>query len=1441
MISEFVETYITENIELVKSLPEKIELLKSFKERQISKILEHFNTKIFAVLNSPQFNPKIAEYFPKEKINTEGEPFKDYDEEPDNITQIKKLINALYHARLTFIDLENIDFSTIEKQYNTVKLLYSNTVHHGYLASYLITHLDVDLKGIFKDELSIILPLLAQFQDLGSRYSEQTIELTKQIKTYPLSYNVGQITGTTIVQMQPESGEPDYNFLTEFSAKLPGYIEQFTQYVKQYSSQMIENESKLNKEKLEELQNAGLMLLSSLEGLKGNDFYISLKFLNYIHIVRHVITLSMSTFEQIGNLSESSQNVIRDNLAELKYKVLPTLFGLVDKIEVHSMLEPGTLSNPLMDKIKPLYQLLINYASKPVNFKEKGEELLSIEDPRFISLRLELTYKRLSEAKKSKFKIQKAQKAFEDFYAIIEDPEYKYLCIHELPKDIKNKLIDHYKLIKPYMSRIDIDLNNELITSLQNDKSFGAKVYDNLLSFIKLEAPAGHMSFVLKRKEALRSFITKKMNTQLFHVNLNEYLIKKVHEHAKLALFPYNEKTNIFNIDESKALIQTNQSLQIEILNKTIAHPEKLSSEQALDMYQWYQEKHDKFMVAKKAYDDFIELLDDVQNKPNTIKPIYLNDLDESTKKRCINLYNCFQPYFIDALPDIHRQSAIEFDKYLVHMLKENEQKSKIIPIDLFGKMNEILQENLTKRALPWMIKSNFYLKLAKEKYHSENNMAKLELDSSIGSRTHHVIHHTNYSKCINEFRKALYQMTSMLNQTMQSELKITSSKLPYPELTDSNKTLAQSKQVIAIKQIFNALYHLEGFATRLEQLNNKGYELFYFNHLIQAYGHLYSIIKLTKSLLADPYFGFLAQDLYDKAQTLFAIFQEQSNAYQIDSEKIPYDESVKYNALWYIINAFHISPKHIRTLNENNYITTEEQEALHLNAKKATIKIEAIINNSSSYFTRFLQIPTMYSLFKELKQILREFTSTTHSAAMDNLEQINTAVFTPMLIEADEWEDKLGLSPGTLSSPLKQIIDEYYKGLIQSLNLPSKTHVSLICNKEPIEKRMSLTYKKIDNAIKHLDKIAEDFQDIETLYENIVNYTNLITKRTSESTFLVSFSEKKLISTYQKAIYKLAEFQEQFKSEPSNNSEEDLKLDQLLNESTKYYEAKPTQIKALVTSVHHYYLGLQATYQMQLRCAKEKLNYLTQLQIDQSNLDLLFIEEYTKESFNKQKDACCNRLIGLKFLYKEYREKLKANIDKFDQEIINEAKTFEDINLSIELLLKNKIKLFEEGKLIDNETDQVTDYHHLDAVKSVLAKFLAHLDSSSSTDELNKKKTSLIIKLDELASNSKLSVKERLKQIETEVKNPIFERIILTHKDETQFSFAYIKQLFLSLLEALHLYTPTRKKLFNELNGALAKKPELSNLRNRFGLFATENKTENLSSMPLNVSVITA
>ncbi|WP_454783015.1 SdhA [Legionella sp. WA2022007384] len=1703
------------------------------------------------------------------KGHTKWVPFTNYSLDPDNISQIKKLINALYYARLTFLDLENIDVRNVKRSFSDLTLLYGKTIDLAYEASYLLTHLDVDLRDMFQEELSLILPLFNQIQVFAEKYAKENKSFVQALTPLPLAYKAGTVAGIAVDQMRPVDGDVDYNFLAQFSAVLPSYIDTLTNYIKQFSSEIKESEEKLNKEKLDELQNAALNLLNEIENLKGNSIFVSLKFLNYIHIIRNVITLSMSSLEQIGELSESSQDLLRDKLAQLKYNVLPGLFSLVDKIEDNAMLKPGTLSVPLMEKVKVLYEQLLYLPKKAIDFKAKGEELLEIEDHRFIELRLEMVYKRIDKANKALYKIQKAQDACKSFFEILNSPDYRDLRLYQLPPEVKQELIKHYKLLKPYMNQLDIDLNELIISKLTGPEreEWSSYLIGKPLRFIRRKLPADHLSFVLAKRDALTDLITKDENSQLFHINLNKDLVDSVHKKANLALFPFREKRNVYSLDESMPLqveqekdkksrlskaeyqqvqdaylrfaqiikkqikakpecyekdldlnllddrvkaecqqlfltfqpyltsiilpefndaekkkvfqpylssiiaselkksaknlerylsavfankpvkdipstelfLKLDQNIQtffdhinfewfnkdefqkilaaysrfaqiikkqieekpqlygnsllltsmderakeecrdlypifqpffkfaipphlresaksfekylaallankpVEILetpppslfleldkhvqevfakwrdkntsyydfakvrflderestalrckreedkklhfknvdgDNLLQNPEQLSADQALEVYQWYRNKHTKFLVVQNAYIQFITLLRrEIRTKPQIQgNMLLLNRLDPKVIDQCRNLYNIFQPFFICAAPPEMKKDALKFDKYLIAILSNKKIAMKKAPsVRMFLDFDMHFQEFFAGITNKWNQKTQRFYNLAQKKFTLENNSTELKANPKTG-REHYVIQHTNYSKCIHEFRQSLFGVTQIFNKAMQAALTphdsnkssnvidisptgmlnqaiqavFPPSSLPFPEMEDNNQRLAQSVQVCALKDIFNSLFHLEGIVLELENLNNQSAKSRYVYYLLQAYGHLNEIIKSSKRLAADPHLGFIARDLLKKAQDLYATFQEHSDAYQVSPEQVPYGETtVQFNSLWYVLNAFYISPKHIRALKNTNFLTTDELNELHLRARKATSFIEGLINNSNSYFKLFLQTPRMIYLYQELTTKLNEFTVTSHDGIMDNLEKIQSTVFTPMLLEADRWEDKLGLTPGTLSGPLRRIIDEFFKGLLHPLDLKSQKRIALVCDEEPLKRRTEITRKKVKNVTRFLKKIDEEYQDIENLYywyriviTPVETFDLTTPTRSAED---LKKAKIELHAAYKKALPKLTKLKLDKKVEiaPSQYPE-DHKLDELCNYGLKAYDPHHTEIEALIAASHHYYLGLKATHQMRLDTLKEKLGYLQSLEPIQKDEKLTFIKQYTTESFDKHMEAMCNDHVGLQYTDKEYRTELKAYLLKLKTEIIAKSETVEDIDQSIKKLLRTEISKF--------ETKYYVDYYQLDEVLIALAQFKIYFKNSriairneeslfESNETLNNK-SKRINKLDEIATNTTLEVKDRLRQIRDQVvKYPDFKTVVLAHKRVNTFSFEYLKMCFFSLLEALNIYTPTSQKLLDQINEAVKNPPDMAELTKRFGLFSStqtvkevEAKRYAAPAMPVNL-----
>lgn len=1829
-------------------IEETLRIIESFKRNQLSKKVDHYYEQIFDMLKSKHVSPKIRRYFTPDKINTTGIPFTGFELEPDNITQIKKLINALYYARLSFIDLENIDIRDLRKATSNGSLLISNTIETTYEAAYLATHLDVDLKEMFREELEFILPHLAQVQQLAEKNAQATKDA---IHPYPLAKTVGVAMGKTVDQLRPLGGDVDYNFLTEFSRLLPSYINQLTEKIESYSSQLRQNEPKLNQKKLDEIQNAALHLLNDIENLKGNKILVSLKFLNYIHILRNLITLVMSTMEQVGELSEFSQDVVCGKLSQIKYDVLPKLFGLVDKIEVNCMLNPGILSTPLMDNAQKLYEALVYLPQKAIDFKTRGEELLQIEDSRFIELRLELAYKRVDTANKTLYKTQQARNAIDAFFDELSKPEHKNLSLHQLPEPVREQLISHYKIFKLYVERLNVDLNDQMTAGLlgpnawssYTTRSTWSSYISRPWSFITRTQDPDHVDSILSKRAALCALVDKNEVTQLFHIKLNRTLIKSVYRNAQLALYPYDRETNVYTLDETlplgikkdaapltiektqlltlrknfesfnklikrsihdaqthltinqlgnenkirlknlynklrpylpylaanKAdlqkfeqylaavlanrivdtkdtptvidttsllqscaaalsmiqatwpttddsyydlqqaefldeeaaaafLEQESQKLQFEKSDSTqhtlLRNPEQLTADQTLELCEWYRNKHNKFQVARQAYNEFMKLLQihssqekhphdqvllvaydptsasiyniDETNLQNTqtnalipnpeqltadqaielyalycdkynnfkaarqayidfnkilkkhrlheniydlsqldgtlkeqcrnlyavIQPYFvaastltpnemlnldrvlvellsnnpvvpidlpvaalfkdaenhfievektwrqkkqqfirlaqeksttetafqgllnahkiegavqnIEALSDQVKTQCRNLYNVFQAYFVCAAPESRKEDVQKFDKFLAEALSKKKIETTAIPtVDLFEVLDEHFETHYANVSMDLHYKNQQYISLAQEKLADENEATSLSLNLKQEERAYRLLKDTNISKGIAEFRSALYGIQALFNEAMRKQLVPKAQGVPYPEMENPYQQLAESMQVRAIKDIYNCLFHIEGIAHALEDLNDhnlhgpyttigeekmaKVWKWNYVRMLLQAYGHINEIIQLSERLATDPHYSFITRELVSKAQNLYAVIQGHSFAYQTAPEQIPADGTVQQNSVWFALNAFYIGPNHIRSLKNKNYQSTEELNTLYRNAKQATLAIEAMIKNSHSYFKLFLQSPQMLLLYRELMQKLNEFTTTAHDAALNNIDKIRPGIFTPMLLEADHWETKLGLAPGSLSEPLRRVMNEFYKGFLEALDLPSEVHVALICDKKPLEERTNILEKKITKAKKNIERVKKEYADLENLYRYVQEYKryahpDIISALQPIRVHLYTFEEcvKGLQEQYKKNLPLLAQFRDTKKVRVEVSTYEDQHhLDKICSETLNAYDPEFTEIEGWITASYHYVLGLVSTYEMRLQTAQEQLTQLQEIDNIQDKENQDFIHEYTTKTFNRHLKKLCNRHIGLQYTDQEYRKELRSELLTFKTQIITQAETVQDISFSIEKQLQEKIGEFERK--------HYEEYAQLDRVLVVLAQIKGYLSdatkkkneqqvSSVQKTQSNLKdplteKSELINDLYEIATNAQddvneiesigsdyepvatiqenvghepgtkahpekikkpaqktedeptiLSIKQRFEEIKKRVKQPRFESVLLApNRHMDTLSYAYFKACFLSLLEALNLYTSTRKRFLDNMNEAVDKPQKLdSALIVRFGLF---------------------
>lgn len=619
--------------DVLSMIPESIlKMFDAFKERQTSKFLLNIRQQILAKvqgsqpgseLETPawqasseledslpsleipalQFSPELQPYF--EKTNRFGDPFTNFSTEPQEVIQIKEIINGIYHAELAFRDLETVNLRIKSNWSQDLQKLLSHTVEHGYHASFLLTHLGIDLTNIFAEEIAEGLSLLRLFNEFTDKHADDAAAFAAKLKEYPISFNGGWYSGIAVDQMRAGSGKIDYHFLTQLGADLPGYIQQATNYIQQFSPQIASVKPGLDQVQVDQLRREGLKLLDSLNVLQNdNDLLLPAKVIYYVDMLRRAIRLSKTILEQAKHLDESSQEVLRNNLAELKYKWLIPLFNFVDRVEDEGLLAPGMLSNLLLEQLRSPYKTLIHYTSSIVNFSVKGKELLAIEDEHFMELRLQPIRHKINQEKRWLIHLGQAEHACKRFFGLLK--KYRDQDLRSLPESTRKLLLENYKFLHPFLNHFDKKLNNDIINALAKDSTWWSQ-----LPFTERKVK---LNQILALKDSVATLIARDKSTQQFHIKLQEAQIESIYESAETHFFPYDGKTSHFVVDEAQVLAKSNTKKRVQFTenlpNRLVIHPEALTANQSFILAEHYAERIEKLNRAEKAYKSFFRLFE---------------------------------------------------------------------------------------------------------------------------------------------------------------------------------------------------------------------------------------------------------------------------------------------------------------------------------------------------------------------------------------------------------------------------------------------------------------------------------------------------------------------------------------------------------------------------------------------------------------------------------------------------------------------------------------------------------------------------------------------------------------------------------------------------------------------------------------------------------------
>ncbi len=470
-----------------------------------------------------------------------GLPFPDdFTSEPDQIIQIKRFQNDLYHVEELFRTMESSHtLSSILTIKELTKLAYETT-------NSLLTTCS-QIEATFRPEITELLSCLSKAQAELSKHSILPSQGS-------IALNTGLAVGRTIDQMNPADITGDSDLWTYFGSifpQFPTHIETVKGVIEKFSAANPAYVPSINQAKMGKLLEQGLKLS---ETIKNSNQNILLLIGNLFSLFRQITSLWGEISKEALDLSDTAQGLAREIMAMCKYVILPNLFAAVDKLEVQMMMKPGRLSKPLMEKAKQWYGSLTEYAKIIVKFDKKGEKLLKLEDSRFIELRLAPRRQEIETWTRTLHLINQAQPTLNALKSLVDELVDRRNPSAEEHADyirLKETLRKHFQHLEPHLKQACEKFKPMFEEQLAPARSISAFVTDVWRGTPKYP-PITNLQPTMK---AFMSHLKQLKTDHEFRIHRNESLITSVMEKANIVLFPYNEQGNILDIQEEPTFL----------------------------------------------------------------------------------------------------------------------------------------------------------------------------------------------------------------------------------------------------------------------------------------------------------------------------------------------------------------------------------------------------------------------------------------------------------------------------------------------------------------------------------------------------------------------------------------------------------------------------------------------------------------------------------------------------------------------------------------------------------------------------------------------------------------------------------------------------------------------------------------------------------------------
>jgi len=995
----------------------------------------------------------------------------------------------------------------------------------------------------------------------------------------------------------------------------------------------------------------------------------------------------------------------------------------------------------------------------------------------------------------------------------------------------------------------------------------------------------------------LKHRLNKQKATYAFQTILNQDLISHIHETLDTLLqHPHDIKQDALRVDES-AVIRTEDN---KILHKKMKKDkqqlnlDELTRDEALSLYQTYTINQNKLAYAQHSLHEFMKQLEH-ENTSTLLSSV-------ERRNRLRNLYTIFQPAMVTAMVEVMGvDRASDFDKAMIAALSGSDNRIKN-PLTI-GHLHQVYHQIHAHLVIE---KDNAASRIMaieaaiKQKITTADESFEFILDKKNELRASYLVRKPQYEIFMNKLQGRVDDLIKQLSPMMQQGLKIEdrtisdallgsvvkkmddhirwafnlqktlvsqekitpeaallsyfvtleSRSLPFPEVEalSSMDYLKQPRQLILFKQLINCLHHLKETSIQLELLADDQYKIEYVWRVIMIEEHIRSTTNLLFEISQDPYFTPIIGEFLELFQSANETFQTFKKPYT--PEKFDQDSHVEtHDVVFFIVNSLMISTRQIEQLQAGKLISDESAQKVQQFAENYSADLARIIASSDSNLSMILELPTMAALFTKIKNRWNNFSIALNQSINVNLESINTEIFSDILIEADAWEFKLGVNPGLITSPLKQILDAYYYGLIISLGHDDWHKIDLATSSVTFQKRITHIKQKIADVEEEKINLSKK-QDILTQFIQLWKSDQNACKRMLAEpkdapiemthildAFRTLLQDKDLLKKCESFFHLVSEKYRFEDGIIALLSDERWANEPFSDEQLEHVYQGFLDVAQICVAYHE---GLMSTSQYALdHLLAQKKSVQTQKAL-QKAVDKKFEEDYIKKAINKELENHQSAAKNLLYGGHLYDDALLHELDKKSASFIQKAVRSKSLEEQVKAFVLECVREFDK--------DHFEEYHQYDALNKTVAELRAYI--AKQTNELarlehtvNKytwsfenaltlaNKNKLLKELESILNDKEYSlngtliqfesIKQRIEVFTKKVTSPIFENGLLQYQKYNISTFSWLVRWLVSLFQVLKLYRSEAEIVHNNLKQSAEKANQLVNPGTANGMFA--------------------